>query len=300
MAGLPLVPFAPLPKINWKNHQEIKPRVEREEALLLAGVLPPEDEIDDGTLVDISNDELEEEDDEDDDDDDDASVQSEQSEEPTPLYEYIETILPRTPPPKDGTAPLVIVDEKSGTLKPVTQAPTTPVRPVWMEAPEPEPEVETCSQFLGRIIEEFKAKQRIKRQHHLLKEFEERIKLMDKKVREEIFEEIKAEEKIVMKEAILAARRRKANQKPKIPKRSKKVVEEAHLPEGLDDELYQRDREMDRLDFFCNNLHYWRVEALQQEIDYEEQLKKEEGDKAEREANRIVKERKVYNCSIYL
>ena len=288
--GLPIVPFAPKIKINWKHNQEIKPRVDREEALLLAGVQPPEDDID------IENNETIDDDGDDDDDTESivASVKSDESEEPIPLYEYIDTILPKTPPPKDGTAPLILVDEKTGTIKPIKEVPDAPARPVWLEPPEPEPEVETCSQFLGRLLEEFKARQRQRRQHYLLKEFEERIKKMDQKVREEIFEEIKAEEKLVMKEAILAAKRRKANQKPKIPKRSKKVVEAIHLPEGIDDEIDQRDREMERLDFYCNNLHYWRVDALQQEVDHEEQLRKEEGDKVEREAKRIVQERKVH------
>jgi len=295
MSGLPMVPFAPKIKISWKNNQEIKPRVDREEALLLAGVVPQDD-------VDIDVDENNETIDDDDDDDDDesivTSVKSDESEEPIPLYEYIDTILPKTPPPKDGTAPLILVDEKTGTIKPIKDIPDAPARPVWLEPPEPEPEVETCSQYLGRLLEEFKARQRFKRQHYLLKEFEERIKKMDQKLREEIFEEIKAEEKLVMKEAILASKRRKANQKPRIPKQSKKVVQSIHLPEGLDYEIYQRDREMERLDFYCNNLHYWRVDALQQEDDHEEQLRKEEGDKAEREAKRIVNERKVYVYNI--
>jgi len=293
MSGLPLVPFAPKIKIGWKNNQELKPRVDREEALLLAGVVPEEDVVD----VDENNETIDDDDHDDDDHDDDdtESVKSDESEEPIPLYEYIDTILPKTPPPKDGTAPLILVDEKTGTIKPIKDVPDAPARPVWLEPPEPEPEVETCSQFLGRLLEEFKARQRSRRQHYLLKEFEERIKKMDQKVREEIFEEIKAEEKLVMKEAILAAKRRKANQKPRIPKRSKKVVQSIHLPEGLDDELEQRDREMGRLEFYCNNLHYWRVDALQQEVDYEEQLRKEEGDKVEREIKRIVKERKVHN-----
>ena len=287
MSGLPLVPFAPLPKINWRANQEIKPRVDREEALLLAGVTPKEDivfdDIDeekDDTLAELSDDESVI-----------SSVKSDRSEEEIPIYEYIESILPRTPPPKDGSAPTIIVDEKTGTIKPVKAGPAVPERPVWLEPPEPEPEVETCSQFLYRVIEEYKAKQRVKRQHYILKEFEERIKKMDQQVREEIFEEIKIEEKAVMKEAILAAKRRKANAKPKKPRRSKKVVETIHLPDGLDEEIEERDREMARVDFFCNNLHYWRVDALQQEVDHEEQLRLEEGDKAEREAKRIGKER---------
>lgn len=285
MAGLPMVPFAILPKISWKHHQEVKPRIDREEALLLAGVKPIEDNIDeekdkDETLGD-------------DDEDEESiisSVKSDKSEEEIPLYEYVATILPGTPKAKEGeAAPTIKIDERTGQIKTIEPIHVPAERPVWLEPPEPEPEVETCSKYLGRIIEEFRARQRIKRQHYILKEFEERIKKMDQKVREEIFEEIKLEEKNVMKEAIKAAKRRQANSKPQKPRKSKNV-ESISLPPGLNEEIEQRDREMERLDFFCNNLHYWRVDALQQEIECEEQLAKEEGAKAEREARRIRKE----------
>ena len=289
MAGLPMVPFAILPKISWKHHQEVKPRIDREEALLLAGVTPKEDDIDeekdkDETLGgDLSEDEESVI----------SSVKSDKSEEETPLYEYIATILPGTPKAKEGEAePTIQIDERTGEIKTIQPIHVGPVeRPAWLEPPEPEPEVETCSQLMFRLIDQYRARQRIKRQHYILKEFEERIKKMDQKVREEVFEEIKLEEKLVMKEAIKAAKRRKANAKPKKPKRSKNV-ESILLPPGLDDEIQQRDREMERLDFYCNNLHYWRVDALQQEIEYEEQLAREEGAKAERELRKVIKERK--------
>ena len=288
MAGLPMVPFAILPKISWKHHQEVKPRIDREEALILAGVKPEEDVLDEEELEKLLEDNSGDEDEE----SVISSVKSDKSEEQEPLYDYIAGILPGTPKAKEGGEPTIKIDERTGQIKTIAPSSTGPAeRPAWLEPlEEPEP-VETCSQFFTRVIEQYKAKQRMKRQHYLLKEFEERIKKIDQKAREEIFEEIKLEEKNVMKEAIRAAKRRKANAKPKKTKLSKKVVQIEMLPPGLHDEVEKRDREMERLDFYCNNLHYWRVDALQQEIDHEEQLSREEGEKAERELKRLVKER---------
>jgi hypothetical protein len=136
----------------------------------------------------------------------------------------------------------------------------------------------------------WKEKEKQRRKHYIYKEYEEKIKAYDEKIREDILAEIAKHRLDVMKEVAASRKRLKTNS---MEKKSAKVGDLS----GHETKVKQYDREMEIVDFYCTNLQRWAVEKHQQKIDMEEMKRveiaereakqKHEREEAERERAKI-------------
>ena len=123
----------------------------------------------------------------------------------------------------------------------------------------------------------WKEREKQRRKHYIFKEYEEKIKAHDEKVREEILAEIAKHRLDVMKEVAMSRKRLKMNSaKKKTGKLGDLSMHEAKVK--------RYDREMEIMDFYRTNLQRWAVEKHQLKIDMEEMKRVEI-------AEREVKER---------
>lgn len=237
--GLPYVPFASvLPKIEWKRGQEKKPRlIIREDG----DVKPNTGDEEKGTNEAEENEDSVA---------DSSDASSESSEEEEDLVDYINSLLPTVL--DDGT----VIRKKEAVLDEVEVLKN---RPPWYKR-----------QWIA--FQNWRERERIRRKHYIYRDYEERVKLIDDRIRLMIMKEIQANEDAVIEEARQTEIRIKNN--------SMKRAKRAQLGDSFEQEFDLREAELRKLQFFEVNLQAWATENSEQRF-LEEQRRREE-EEAER------------------
>ena len=240
-----LVPFAPLPKTEWHPRQEKKER-------LPADSLEEKEEgsEDEAAYYDSSSD---------------ASSSSEESIEPEEemeLADYIDSLIPKTPP--------------EGGVRP---------KAAWEQDDIFTPKAKKKSsgwglQYIYNKFQAWREKERKRRMQGIYKVYEQKVKAYDAHLRREIVHEIKADEEAILREMHEVEKRIKANSFVK----QKAVL--AH--EEFDKDFAKRDEETAKIEFYCLNLQRWAVERFGEadalaEAERAKELQEREGKRLERE-----------------
>jgi len=242
MTSLPLVPFAILPKKQWEDGQEKRPRVDPKKLKFQADENPEVDNEDEEDGFSYSSSSSY------------SSYSSSDESDDIPLAEYIDSLIPKTPP--DGSAKPKGVweqDEKKMVVK--------------------KRKVGFFSYYWDKFMK-WRDEERARRMHNIYKEYEKRVAIYDTKVRKEILHEIRENERVLMEEVKEIEKRIRANS---FKRETKKFVNEE-----MDLEFSRRDKDTERLDFLVCNLQRWAVErhgeeeilAAQWEAEREEREKK--------------------------
>ena len=191
-----------------------------------------------------------------------SSEESVESEGEMDLADYIDSLIPKTPP--------------GGGEKP---------RAAWENdgvfAPKPKKKSSGWGfQYIYNKFQAWRERERNRRMQGIYRLYEQKVKAYDAYLRREIVQEIKADEQAILQEMHEVEKRIKANSFVK----QKAVL--AH--EEFDREFDKRDIETEKIEFYCLNLQRWAVERFGEadalaEAERIKEMQEREGKRLERE-----------------
>jgi hypothetical protein len=164
-------------------------------------------------------------------DDELASLSSEESDESfIEIGDYITSLIPVTPP--GGVKAKAVWEEEEEII---------------VKAFKP-----GCIRMLWRKFQAWRKKERERRIHYIYKEYEERVKQYDEKIKNDILDEMQANEEALVQEVLLSEKRMKAN--------SFRKANKLKTTQDFDNEVKLRDKEAQKMEFYCLNLQRWATE----------------------------------------
>eukprot|EP01039_Chlorochromonas_danica_P000468 gene468-506_t len=130
-------------------------------------------------------------------------------------------------------------------------------------------------------IQGWRERERERRKHYIIKEFEERVRQYDELHRKEVQERLEAEERELKLEAYRREQR--------ILRNSRKKAEKSALAESFAKNLDNRDKMKAKIAFYCEALPVWSIEGQRKKEAYQAAKEMEERQAAE---SRALKQRK--------
>lgn len=203
---------------------------------------------------------------------DDTSEDSYDFDRDAPLYEYIDSLIPKTPP--DGGPKAKAKWETNAIAKKVVERKTTIFERLWTS------------------FQDWRRKERTRRMHGIYSEYEKRVAKYDQIIRREIEHEIKDDEEAVRIEVKRIEARIKSNSTVKTSTATNLIKSDEQI--RFDKVYAEREKETMKIDFYFLNLQKWAVEKYGEE---DKILLELERTKAEREEKEQIQRQKEYRLA---